>query len=594
MNKDSGYSLLLVVCISLLITFFVVSGLTVAVSNYNMKKTERDSSENFYYAEMVLNDIKNGVISSCKDIAKETYSTIVSYSSTIPIEKLDYEFKKLYCNNIMRYYSDLVSTLSDYSSLGFSFLKEPYIESSVDFGGLVIKDICIEVSVDGVYNSVIGTNIAIDSPSILSVCGNEDFIINDYKKYCLIADRGIVVDNTVGINGNIYSGSDIQVGYNSNCRLCIRDGVVHTRGSFNIHRGASLICDDVSLYSEGISTLNTGCLSEPSSSYTAIDFDGDAYISKDLSLNIPYGNVKFSGEYYGYTPEESMIKVNTSNVNLILDKLYLAGYKEESWGRGSLILHYADGENLVPGDKVYRESTGECLGNPIEITDIDDYKVDMPVYSITNNNLVYLYYRQGEMTDMCCSVEVNENNSVGGIPVGINDKVVQRGISSSNYLYLRCSQIGKDFKSLNNTLRRSVLYNDTDSLFSSIIDSDLIESQTTFSLSNSKFTCSDAVYYSDEGLDVLVVDGDVSIRSSFEGIVIATGKIKVIGDVVIKGCLLSGSVIDFSLSNNSSLSTLEGSLENMEYLMYFKQSRGSSNDIINIDATVTFEEWYTE
>lgn len=181
------------------------------------------------------------------------------------------------------------------------------------------------------------------------------------------------------------------------------------------------------------------------------------------------------------------------------------------------------------------------------------------------------------------------------------------------------------YKSLYSTLTDTEL-TENDSLFEYMINTEKIKNSTSkFSVSDTYFVANNVVQYNnatDNTMEVdtiedeygqkyifLVVDGDVTIKKDFYGVVIATGDINIVSNQVnLHGTLISGNDINFgiaycSIDNQGAniaslaylLSQYEGHDVFREYFKYIDSDySGSHNGTIDITDTITYKNWVRE
>lgn len=403
-RNDEGFSLLAVILITLLVTVLVATGITLAYANFNMKTSERNNTNTFYSADSILNEIKAGVETDCKNLLAETYTALLYSSASIPRENLDDELEKVYMLKLQEKFTNenILDTLESYifvgakqdiQSFGASFVTTPTVCYDDTDKKFAIQNIGVSyLNESGLYSSTIVTDIAITSPSLFGTVMKKETAVEAYSNYALIADEYIKFEHTQNIHGSVYAGNQgIDIGFSNQSNINVDSGILHTREDINIYSGSSLTGNNVDVYADSIYTKLEGSLSTPSIPYNALVLHGNTYIKGDISLNVPFGNVLMTGRYYGYTPRKSAFVINASNVDADLqgiESMLISGVSyidiptindesiEVLMGE-SLTGKFTQSMYLVPSCCIYRASDNEPMPNPINVTDLSDIRVDI-------------------------------------------------------------------------------------------------------------------------------------------------------------------------------------------------------------------------
>jgi len=234
-SDNRGASLVMVIITISLIAVFAVIALAVSLNNFKIKIAEQKVDDNFYTAELVLNQVKVGLQNDVSSAYAKAYTeTMREYSKTgSTMESRQTEFNNKYVSylrntinksadgsvsgtdvqcSIDRLTSYVDDSLKNSAARGVAKIY-PAGNMSGEFAaintttnGIVIEDLVVEFTSKDGYFSRIQTDIQLGIPSLnlTSTAG-----IDDLFNYPLIANGG--VDVAAGIKfklvGSMYSGS---------------------------------------------------------------------------------------------------------------------------------------------------------------------------------------------------------------------------------------------------------------------------------------------------------------------------------------------------------------------------------------------------
>lgn len=329
--------------------------------NYSIKITEREATNNFYTAEMVMEEIKAGLEGEVSLAFTKAYLEIMqNYGAYDPVQRTA-EFQRRYLTSLSGQLasagrSDQVnlSKLESYISEAQRGASELRIISESAPGGSLIqyKDSVVIQGLELTYTNtptptptntstntpgyvaVIATDIVLKIPTILF---EEDSALPDVLAYSLIADQELHFDQggDYQVRGNVYGGKDgIYVKANAVVKFSTTSGslehVVATGGNVHVTgSGTKFFLDDASsLWAEGIivDSAEVGLL-------------GKSFVHDDLTINGKGSDVTLAGAYYGFGYESvstgqygptgsSSILINGTGTKLnlsLLTELGLAG-----------------------------------------------------------------------------------------------------------------------------------------------------------------------------------------------------------------------------------------------------------------------------
>jgi hypothetical protein len=314
--NNQGYLFNVTVIIIIVVSFIITGCLSIVLANWNMKKTEKETQSNFYSTEQVMNDIKAGIEQDCSDAMANAYSIVMNSISTIPYDKLNDEFKKIYLLNLQTLYgdncSDKISGYIDDKYTSSTLESNPVYDDNNDAedNKVYIRNIGVAYeSLNGIYLNRIYTDIEITVPTIYAGLESSSASETDFTEYILISDTGIELDGSPkSIVGGIYAGTNgITLGKKLNSNITLSVNKLITRGDITVFRPSELKISGLNkntaqIYAQNliVSRDNTANTYSEEGTDTAIDITGDVYISGDTLLNAQYGNFKLSGNYFGY------------------------------------------------------------------------------------------------------------------------------------------------------------------------------------------------------------------------------------------------------------------------------------------------------
>lgn len=438
--NNKGFSMVTVIFAIVIIAILVSSCFAFAHINADMKKTLSKSMQNFYSAETGMNDVKSCIEEICADKLKDSYETITLAIDSIPSDKLDLELKNVYITALNDYFTnttmDASTMLTTYNRKGYpsgvTYLtinednspdKKGY---SVEFnqsnvypnlskGTITLSDITVHYN-NGEFLDTITTDIVISSPKIFNGLTFDTALGSSYLDYSLIADKNIDIENVgIGINGSVYSGNDIIVGYNTPSSVVFKSEKLVARNNVvlfplsTVSSYGKTFNDLGDWYVNNILTLKArqpysvdesrqmSAVPSATTPYTALNLNDNIYVKGDTNLGSCYGNVNFMGTYYGFTNTEdveSTININASHINADLTGLTnlwlsgtnyinvpkLNGDSETVLTGESFTGKFTQSAYLVPSCCIYIEDESgnkTFLSNPIDSSYLNKYKVDI-------------------------------------------------------------------------------------------------------------------------------------------------------------------------------------------------------------------------
>lgn len=307
-EDNRGVSLVMVVSVVAIVAILVSIILAMGLYNYQMKVTNKNSKDNFYDAEQVLDEIRLGLQQDVSDAMLEAYyQTMDEYAETDVEEATDY-FNDLYTETLRKsiatsqnksYYDmdHLLGFLDEKvkkrTTLTTADGKKPYLNVNKT-NGVTLKNLSLTYVNEEDYISSISTDIQLKIPDINFSKFNTG---SNIVQYALVAQKGITINSgtgTVTFNGNVYAGSD-----GTNASVAIPNGK-----TVNVNSGKDFVVKDVlnvkpggTLNVEEKATLWTKDIEAENAS--KLQLQGTTYVANDLTL-VGGADVTISGEYYGF------------------------------------------------------------------------------------------------------------------------------------------------------------------------------------------------------------------------------------------------------------------------------------------------------
>ena len=469
-RREREGSALITVLIGVL--FLAATGLIVltAANRYMVSVgVDHNTSNNFYEAEGILEEVKTGLREYAGDAGEDAYRYMLEHYSQDKDSKKEV-FSKKYVSLLMTklHASDGIFECKD-EIIGKAqagdvqklkvlsqvpdavTLKDPnhalVVKKDKETGeySLVIQKVFIDYTDEADYRSSIQTDICFSVPDY-SLEGNSSF--TEMKNYISISDDTLEVANSQTgntIQGNVYSGNEkegILLGQESG--VDFKSATIVSRGDLDIRNGAKVSLAGETgagdLYLKNIH-LNPGG-NKDSTLKTELTLNENAYIANDLNIETNNTTVTLGGKYYGYSYNESnvvsspspvanseyssAILVNGQNTTLKsnnLNSLVLAGRafvsreKEDGTKPVSDIMM---GESiavksnqlayLVPDEYIVSDlGNPDDYHNPVFKQELEEAKVHVDVEGLKNN----FKDESGNSYLADIPYEANYNNTIG-------------------------------------------------------------------------------------------------------------------------------------------------------------------------------------
>ncbi len=357
MKKDNrGAAIAMTIVAISVISVLALLALWIAYMNYYMKVTDRESTDNFYSAEGVVEQMRVGLQNELSNATGDAYRTVMQkYAS-----KSEADRKSIFLSTVESSLKDSLKDAADATETSYDMLKlceyvwnpeydaaayshlsattggyemnlgsdkvimtttSGRMELLVDEGTVFLRDINVEYQNDKGYTSVINTDFKLQVPTVNF---GDTVAVPDLAllRYILIADQHLVSTSAgaVQMKGSVYGGNgDADPASTSddknNC-IIIDDGAKWTFN--NSDSATSEGYTDVVISGKAVKMrLGSGMTTTGDTELWTSDFslggkaiaDGNgqeltlgtkSYVADDLSIDGRNCKVKLSDSYYGY------------------------------------------------------------------------------------------------------------------------------------------------------------------------------------------------------------------------------------------------------------------------------------------------------
>ncbi len=351
-NSNRGGALLSVIIAMAVVGILGAIVLSVSYTNFRMKQIDKKSTDNFYSAEGVVDQICAGLQEEVSIQYKKAYTTVMeNYGNYDDSAEMSEAFNVEFVLNMVGALQDSVGDAEHYKLTKI----QSYVEDNVNYpvgsytvtsesysttvdgsevtvyenvldtleDGLCIRNLVVSYK-DGAYVNTITTDIKISTPQVEFARISSMPEIADYS---FIAQDGIqtIANSYWDLEGKAFAGTVIDMAAgssfdasNTSTTLLVTEGDVNVAGAANFKTGST-----TSLYANAISANpTTGKVAG-----NTISLDGRTYIKDDTTLNGQGNTLKIAGQYYGYSNNDadasgsSAIIVNGTNSTLDMSEL---------------------------------------------------------------------------------------------------------------------------------------------------------------------------------------------------------------------------------------------------------------------------------
>ena len=426
--NNEGSTLITVIVAIAFVTILVTIILGTTVVNVRMKGIDRRTHDDFYYAEKSLNDIYTGLGQEFVQIAGDEYEKSFnkvgiedpSGDDFNMAETAEKDFRKNFVKEVYDKFTatdadglktaldadGLKAALQKYvlpsskgvvESVGYPVVyqtKDGSTATESNADRVVIKDVTVSVTDSSGFQSVISTDIVINTPTVDFLGTNAD--VSDYG---LIANEGLYIKGNAKITGNVYAGVDSDEYDNSftevtdsNARdgvyggINISNGTAEFKGNYIVSKGDINLSGtkpqlkvytpdstggtDMNLANLWFTSLRILSKAAPDGSSPAtnptVDINANVFALNDLLINADNTSVKINGNYYGYNDK-----------TLTLSTLGVDSSKREDGVSSAIVvngskayLDMKDINNLVLMGKAYIDFTSDSSTDPGTVTQV--------------------------------------------------------------------------------------------------------------------------------------------------------------------------------------------------------------------------------
>ncbi len=367
--------------------------LWMSYANYNMKASDMKAINNFYSAEMIVEQMKTGLQKDASDAMSEAYMAVLQKYSEYSVAD-----RQAYFNTKMM--TKLKNNLQGASAGSYNVTKlTGYVDTALLAGAtvssntpgiyvmtvstnkIVLKDVNVEYTDAKGFTSIIHTDFAITAPTMNFT---DSDTLPDLFEYSLVSAKAIRGDSTgnVEIGGSVYAGTDDRsmiLKGNSNWNFVSANKVIAGKSIVLEGPSASLTTD------ADTNTWTRNIVMEGNSS--TLTLDGRSYVADDLTIDGEDDSVYLLNRYFGYGMDNSGLGDGSDSSALLINgkktTLDLTGL-DQLWigGRsyvGTASANSADGTSTgvtvgtnvnvpmgesiaVKGDQIAYLAPVDCLG----------------------------------------------------------------------------------------------------------------------------------------------------------------------------------------------------------------------------------------
>lgn len=331
-KNNKGSSIVMVLVIMALLMILVTIVLSLALRNYRMKTTNRESIYNFYSAETALDEIRAGLTKEVSTAAADAYNTTMAEFATMDESARRQKFQTEYIHNLkdalaggtnggtgsvmysIEYIAAMIQETGyiEEAGVGAKLLTaegENVINETKN--GLILKNIIVAYYGENDFYSEIKTDIVLEFPDINF---SQMATMPNLLAYALVAQDSIQVTDAAvcTIKGNAYLGTGESIVENahliaSSKTTAVDNQLLISGGTIKGTTNANIQVADMELWVQDIVV---------DSSVAGVD-RSSVYLQDDLILsNSLYhaggtqteSKVFISGAYYGFGNVETAVR----------------------------------------------------------------------------------------------------------------------------------------------------------------------------------------------------------------------------------------------------------------------------------------------
>ena len=431
-KKNRGATLLLVLIAMAFVGILATMVLTMAMSNLQMKKVDKESKKNFYSAEVALDEVRTGLEGEIAKEVESTYAEILLKYASLPVGEKSLQFKKVLGYRLSKKYDAsnvvkednwtnitttykldvirnfLVDTREQTTVTakdGLNNLECLFDNTDTKKQYICFRNICLGyMDRETKMYTQITTDIKVAIPN-----ANFESIAERpaYTEYAVIANYQLLAENgeSGSVQGNVYAGKYGGILATTGATLKFNSNQIIVSDSIATKEGGNITIDDLhpmdGIIQSDIWTKNIVTMSASSTNAieSNMNLTGKMYVSDDVTINAPNSNIKLTGSYYGYgyhnTPEDSSAMIVNRRKSLLdltdLDNVFIAGRayiepvetKLENVNENSESVLTGEAIStkgnqlayLLPGDCIGVQSDGKSVGhNPLSLAEYQALK----------------------------------------------------------------------------------------------------------------------------------------------------------------------------------------------------------------------------
>jgi hypothetical protein len=335
--------------------------LTVATHYVTAVYEDRNSTDNFYQAEGILEEVKTGIVQYASESADEAYRYIMNHYLEQSTENKKSQFAKMYLELLSRKLRGTKTQESEFATIFtddfFKNFDTKYLNKEMSCGSasanvnsirklsaansnavtmsaiygtsteeyfyeiqkdskkgysLTLKNLRVEYTDESGYESSIDTGIVITVPDYKF---QGDSTLNEISSYVSISDDTLTAGAYVktDVTGNVYAGKALSASDTANqgikldkyANVKFNSQKIISRGNLDVLPGTTVDISGESgaaeLWLNNIRMTYDGNSSSALLDDTNFTMNANAYIANDLDIATNNCNVKLKGKYYGYS-----------------------------------------------------------------------------------------------------------------------------------------------------------------------------------------------------------------------------------------------------------------------------------------------------
>ena len=332
----------------------------VSLSNYHIKVTDRKAKDNFYSAELAMDEIRAGLQGIVYDSFSMAYEETLQNYAKEDVTSKNTLFKESY----LKCLENALRTETDSKKYNLNLLKgfvtSPAVQKGAegahvdsascnllkDEDGMRLKDITVTYTNAQGYVSIIETDILLGVPN-LGIYATYEF--PDMEEYCVIAEEKVRIGNGnaanhgVTVKGSVYGGKKgieldsqavLQIqGYQGRgqstpkAATVITDGEILLGNEISYNSSRLSTAAEVDLWTGGIRVEGIASTLSSTANNYVVSLQGNTYVQDDLTIDAADTGVLLGGSYIGFgngntkAEKSSSIIINGAHTTLNLVNL---------------------------------------------------------------------------------------------------------------------------------------------------------------------------------------------------------------------------------------------------------------------------------